>query len=77
MWRRWNNNNREPVIGQPMLFETTVDENYLETIPEVESIQSRPVSVVAQGLPELPLYANLVHPAIVSADIPEVEPCHL
>ena len=58
MWRRWNNNHRDPQIGEPMLYETTLDEGYLETIPEVESIISRRTSVATgHGLPELPLCA--------------------
>jgi len=58
MWRRaWDRpGSREPAISSPMLFETTLDEGYLETIPEVESLRSRASSVGV--LPELPLYAR-------------------
>jgi len=52
MWRGYNN--AEPPIGYPGFEETTMDERYLETIPEVESLYSRPSSVVAP-LPELRL----------------------
>jgi len=54
MWRRFNKS-RDQTIGSPVLFDTTVDEAYLETIPEVESIASNRNSVVVTGLPELPL----------------------
>ena len=45
-------------IGNPTLIDTTVDEGYLETIQEVESIISRQNSVrhPSSQLPELPLY---------------------
>jgi hypothetical protein len=43
----------------PYPDEPTMDERYLETIHEVESLYSRRSSVAATALPELPLYALL------------------
>ncbi|EHY53539.1 hypothetical protein HRR80_002132 [Exophiala dermatitidis] len=61
MWRRNNNTNNtntsmEPVLGYHAYPEQTMDERYLETIPEVESLYSRRSSV-ATNLPELPFRA--------------------
>ncbi|KAG9767726.1 hypothetical protein KCU88_g7411, partial [Aureobasidium melanogenum] len=46
----------EPVLGYHAYPEQTMDERYLETIPEVESLYSRRSSV-ATNLPELPFRA--------------------
>jgi len=55
MWRR--NNDPEPQMGYHAYPEPTMDDRYLETIHEVESVYSRNSrrSSVHQGLPELPL----------------------
>ncbi len=42
----------------PYPDEPTMDERYLETIHEVESLYSRRSSVAATALPELPLYVH-------------------
>ena len=42
-----------------MLFDTTMDEAYLETIPEVESLKSARNSMAVPGLPEMSLYVHL------------------
>lgn len=70
MWRRNNNTNNtntsmEPVLGYHAYPEQTMDERYLETIPEVESLYSRRSSV-ATNLPELPLYVHLVLLSVLS-----------
>lgn len=60
MWRR--NNTPDYQMGYqayPYPDEPTMDERYLETIPEVESLYSRRNSVAATALPELPLYVLL------------------
>ena len=60
MWRR--NNTPDYQMGYqayPYPDEPTMDERYLETIHEVESLYSRRSSVAATALPELPLYALL------------------
>ena len=50
---------QQPTIGNPTLIDTTVDDGYLETIQEVESIISRQNSVRHPSqLPELPLYVS-------------------
>jgi hypothetical protein len=54
MWRRQNN---QPVMAYDNDMDDAYDDRYLETIHEVESIRSRPVSM-ATALPELPLYVN-------------------
>lgn len=46
----------EPQTGYQAYPEPTMDERYLETIHEVESLYSRRSSVAAAALPELPLY---------------------
>ncbi|KIX03093.1 uncharacterized protein Z518_06643 [Rhinocladiella mackenziei CBS 650.93] len=55
MWKR--NNTAEPQMGYHAHPEPTMDERYLETIPEVESLYSRRNSVAATALPELPFRA--------------------
>lgn len=56
MWKRLNRP-RDPAIGSPALIDTTFDQRYLESIPEVESVRSGHSSVVSPSLPSLPLYA--------------------
>lgn len=55
MWRR--NTDPEPQMGYQAYPEPTMDDRYLETIHEVESLYSRNSrrSSVHQNLPELPL----------------------
>jgi hypothetical protein len=55
MWRRLNGRSRDQTISDPMLFDTTMEETYLETIPEVESVKSARSSMAIPGLPDLPL----------------------
>lgn len=45
-------------MGYQAYPEPQMDERYLETIPEVESLYSRRSSVAATALPELPLYVT-------------------
>ena len=56
----WRNNDPEPQMGYHAYPEPVMDERYLETIMEVESVYDRNSrrSSVHHGLPELPLYAN-------------------
>lgn len=55
MWRKFNRS-KDPAIGSPTLIETTFDQQYLDTIPEVDSLRSGgPSSRTSPGLPELPL----------------------
>jgi hypothetical protein len=56
MWRKFNRS-KDQTIGNPILIETTFDQQYLDTIPEVDSSRSSagPNSVTSTGLPELPL----------------------
>jgi hypothetical protein len=67
MWGHNNNSNNGPDYqmgyqAYPSYPEPTMDERYLETIEEVESLYSRPTSVAVSALPELPLYVeNSVH----------------
>ena len=42
-----------------MLFDTTMDEAYLETIPEVDSLKSARSSMAMPGLPEIALWVHL------------------
>jgi hypothetical protein len=53
MWNRFYRG-RDQTIGEPVLIDTSLEESYLETIPEVESLKSRD-SVIVPGLPPLPL----------------------
>ncbi len=51
MWRRFNWS-KDQTIGNPMLFDTSMDEAYLETIPEVDSLKSARSSIMTvPGLP--------------------------
>jgi hypothetical protein len=59
MWRRFNNWSKDQTVSDPTLFDTTMDEAYLETIPEVDSLKSARSSMAIPGLPEMPLYAHL------------------
>ena len=61
MWRR--NNNPEPQMSYHAYPEPAMDERYLETIHEVESLYSRTSrrSSVHKTLPELPLCVDQVH----------------
>jgi hypothetical protein len=59
MWRRYNNWSKDQIISGPTLFDTTMDEAYLETIPEVESLKSARSSMVVPGPPEISLYVRL------------------
>jgi hypothetical protein len=54
MWRR----NHDQPVAQEVYMEPTMEDGYLETIHEVDSVysRSRPVSM---ALPELPLYVQL------------------
>jgi hypothetical protein len=54
MWRKFSKS-KDPTIGSPTLIETTFDQEYLDTIPEVDSLRSGPSSSDSPGLPELPL----------------------
>lgn len=54
MWRKFNRS-KDSTIGRPTLIETTFDQEYLGTIPEVDSLRSGPRSNTSPGLPELPL----------------------
>ena len=54
MWRKFNKS-KDPAIGSPTLVETTFDQQYLDTIPEVDSLRSNQSSVASPNLPELPL----------------------
>lgn len=54
MWRKFNKQ-KDPAIGSPTLIETTFDQQYLDTIPEVDSLRSGPSNGTSPGLPELPL----------------------
>jgi hypothetical protein len=61
----WRSRNNEPQMGMGYHAwpEQTMDERYLETIPEVESLYSqysRRSSVATTTLPELPLYVYTV-----------------
>ncbi|KAL9615893.1 MAG: hypothetical protein Q9160_009179 [Pyrenula sp. 1 TL-2023] len=55
MWKKLNRS-KEPSIGHPTMIETTVDDGYLESIPEVDKARSptSPGSVVSPTLPNLP-----------------------
>jgi hypothetical protein len=54
MWKKFNRS-KDPTIGSPTLIDTTFDQQYLDTIPEVDSVRSGPSSGTSVGLPELPL----------------------
>ena len=59
MWKKFNNWSKDQqYISEPVLFDTSVEERYLETIPEVDSIKSARNSVAMMGLPDLPLYVR-------------------
>lgn len=58
----WRSRNNAPQMGYNAWAEPTMDDRYLETIPEVESLYSqysRRSSVAATTLPDLPLYARV------------------
>ncbi|KAF7511708.1 hypothetical protein GJ744_003871 [Endocarpon pusillum] len=70
MWRKFNRS-KDPAIGSPTLIETTFDQQYLDTIPEVDSLRSGgPSSHTSLGLPELPfkVVEPLARPDRASAD---------
>ena len=54
MWKRFSRS-RDLDIGYSTLIHTDVEECYLDTIPEVDSIRSGVSSVVNPALPDLPL----------------------
>ncbi len=54
MWKKFNKP-KEPTIGSPTLIETTFNQQYLDTIPEVDSLRSGQSSGTSPNLPELPL----------------------
>lgn len=53
MWRKFNK--KDTAIGSPTLIETTFDQQYLDTIPEVDSLRSGRSSGNPPALPQLPL----------------------
>ncbi|ERF75251.1 hypothetical protein EPUS_00043 [Endocarpon pusillum Z07020] len=70
MWRKFNRS-KDPAIGSPTLIETTFDQQYLDTIPEVDSLRSGgPSRRTSLGLPELPfkVVEPLARPDRASAD---------
>ena len=54
MWRKFNKS-KDPAIGTPTLIETTFDQDYLDTIPEIDSLRSGHSSAGSPSLPELSL----------------------
>lgn len=62
MWKKLNRS-KEPSIGRPTMIETTVDEGYLESIPEVDKARSptSPDTIVSPTLPNLPLYVYTLY----------------
>lgn len=54
MWRKFNKA-KDPSIGAPTLIETTFDQQYLDTIPEIDSLRSGASSAASPSLPAFSL----------------------